>query len=136
MPVLQDQSTRPVVRAHWAWYAALIRQREQRFELLSSMLQFKRDLETARFPDAELRTVLQTRVTIASLAERRERRVLGRFYNWLSGEDSQYIRLEGLVLCDVLRVIGADVGDIIDMTSRYDLRIDVAQEAMELLSQT
>ena len=53
----------------------------------------------------------------------------------LCGENSDYLRLSGRELKDVLQVIGAEVDDITELDAWFDLRVDVAREAFKFLKQ-
>jgi hypothetical protein len=90
----------------------------------------KRMAFSPRVP-AELAAFLDVRLKIAERARARNSSSMGRVYNALSGENPDYLRLTGSELEDVLKAIGAEVGDIVDRSAWFELRVDVAAEVFE-----
>lgn len=128
-----ELSDLPVIKTHWPWYRLFQNRRYRRFAMSQTALRFERDLTEVPFHVDEMQRFLTVRLSIVAAAQRRQSCVLGRLYNRLSGESAAYLRLSGRELRDVLAVIGADMADITEGDAVYDLRADVAREALEIL---
>lgn len=99
----------------------------------STLSVFETRMTLAPKAQEELATFLDVRLKIAARASARTAKGVGRFYNTLSGESPEYVRLTGRELRDVLKVISAGVDDIVDQRALYDLRVDVAAEVLATL---
>lgn len=81
----------------------------------------------------ELLVFLDLRLKIAEQAKSRSKGFAGRLDNVLSGKSRNYLRLSGSELKDVLQIIGADVDDVVNIHASFDLRENVAREALTSL---
>ncbi len=99
----------------------------------STLSEFETRMTLASRGQEELSTFLDVRLKIAERASARSSSGAGRFYNVLSGENADYVRLTGSELKDVLQVIGAEVDDIVDQRAVFDLHVDVAGEVLATL---
>lgn len=77
--------------------------------------------------------VLHYRVQSARIANRRSRWFGGRFYNWMAGEDPQYLPMSGTHLRQALTVAGLETPEPVVSHGRYLLRLDVGEKARDLL---
>lgn len=82
----------------------------------------------------ELIGFLQVRIALADRARERAVWMLGRGYNWLSGENPDYVLLNGQQLLKVLGSIGVDAGQEIEVLGSYELRTDLVKDAYAALS--
>ncbi|SMP10925.1 hypothetical protein SAMN06265373_102205 [Shimia sagamensis] len=101
----------------------------------STQFAFEQRLSLAPRAQRELLVFLDLRLKIAEQAKSKSTGFAGRLFNVLPGENPDYLRLSGRELKDVLQVIGADVGDLTEIDVCYDLRVDVAREALKVLEQ-
>ncbi|MFY0660971.1 MAG: hypothetical protein JXR15_10790 [Shimia sp.] len=99
----------------------------------STLSEFETRMTLAPRAQEELATFLDVRLKIAARASARTASGAGSFYNTLSGENPDYVRLTGSELKDVLQVIGAEVDDIVDQHAVFDLRVDLAAEVFATL---
>ncbi|WP_353308189.1 hypothetical protein [Shimia sp. NS0008-38b] len=67
-----------------------------------SLRNFAHAMAHAKLSDDELGVFLEMRLEIARCAQSRRQFWLGRAYNALSGESSDYLRLTGREVCDIL----------------------------------
>lgn len=118
----------------WIGTRSIYPGRHMRFiNFASTLSKFETSMTLASRGQKELATFLDVRLKIAARASARTASGAGRFYNTLSGENPDYVRLTGSELRDVLRVIGAEVEDIVDQRALFDLRVDVAGEVFATL---
>lgn len=82
-----------------------------------------------------LARVLHHRVHVAKRAMRRSGWIGGRVYNWMSGEDPDYIPMSGTHLRQTLTVAGIETPDPVVASGKYLLRLDIAEEAGALLTE-
>ncbi len=99
----------------------------------STLSEFETRMTRAPVVQQELATFLDVRLKIAARASARTASGAGRIYHTLSGENPDYVRLTGRELRDVLKVIGAEVDDIVDQHAVFELRVDVAAEVLATL---
>ena len=86
--------------------------------------------------DAEgLLQLLHFRNQTAKAAQRRSRWFGGRFYNRFSGEEPDYIPLSGNHLRQTLEVVGIETPDFVVASGKYQLRLDISEEAVDRLSE-
>ncbi|MCP4206033.1 MAG: hypothetical protein GY767_03160 [Shimia sp.] len=130
----------PVIREIYPWYKrwigtrSIYPERDMRFiNFASTRSAFEKRMKLAPRGREELVAFLDVRLRIAERAKARTSSGIGRFYNALSGENPDYLRLTGSELKDVLQVIGAEVDNIVDTHALFDLRVDVAGEVFATL---
>ena len=70
---------------------------------------------------------------VGTYARRRGRRFGGRFYNWMSGEDTDYIPVSGTHLRQTLTVAGIETPAPVVPEVKYLLRLGIAEKARDLL---
>ena len=133
----------PVIREVRPWYLrwvgtrSIYPERNMRFlRNASTTYDFDKRMAFAPRVPAELAAFLDVRLKIAERARARNSRSVGRVFNALSGENPDYLRLTGSELEDVLKAIGAQVGDIVDQSAWFELRVDVPQRFLRLFSPT
>ncbi len=83
--------------------------------------------------EAGLLRALHHRVQVAKGARRRSRWFGGRFYNWMSREDPDYVQMSGTHLRQTLTVAGIETPAPVVPAGEYLLRLDVAEKARDLL---
>ena len=131
----------PAIKPVRSWYGWLMSgfkppyvERDMRFlDFPSSLSAFERRMTSASYDVEELRRSLSVRLQIAERAALREQILLGRFYNFLSGENPHSTRMIGREVGDVLAVLGVDATALIEPDGRYDLGIEVIKDVMSLL---
>ena len=79
--------------------------------------------------------ILHFRNQIAKAASRRSRWFGGRIFNKFSGEDSDYIPISGTHLQQTLSVVKIDTPNFIIASGKYQLRLDVSENAANVLSE-
>ena len=99
----------------------------------STLSAFEQRMSLAPRAQRELRLLLDLRLKVSERAKGRSAGFVGRLYNVLSGETPEYLGMSGSELKDVLQVIGAEVDDIVNKHAWFDLRVDVAREALTSL---
>lgn len=94
-------------------------------------------LAAERLPHDErgLQQFLHNKIAVAKQASRRGLWFGGRLYNWLSGEDPDYVQLSGTHLEHALPFAGMDVPEIVVRSGQYLLRLDIAQQAVDALAE-
>lgn len=80
--------------------------------------------------------ILHFAIHTAERATRRSGWFGGRLFNKFSGESADYVRLSGAHLIQTLRVAGIQPPDVILVAGMYLLRLDVAKEAYDQLSES
>jgi len=91
-------------------------------------------VDFARDPDDEFLIALQTRLTTARWAAKRASWLGGRLYNRLVGEDPDYVELSGSHIAHVLQLLGRESPAALDPLQLYQVRVDVVEDAIDLLS--
>lgn len=66
-------------------------------------------------------------------AQNRSQHFIGKLGNVLMGGDPDYIEMRGSHLGQVLRLLGTDPGEVLDVRKTYLLRADVARQAHDIL---
>ncbi len=132
----------PVIREVRPWYQKWIGtrfsypERHMRFITVpSARSAFEQRMSLAPRARRELLVFLNLRLKIVERAKGRSIGCVGRLYNVQSGEKPEYLRMSESELKDVLQVVGGEVDDLTEMDARYDLRVDVAREALKVLEQ-
>jgi hypothetical protein len=77
--------------------------------------------------------ILHFRNQIAKAASRRSRWFGGRIFNKFSGEESDYIPISGTHLRQALAVVNIDTPDFIVASGKYQLRLDISEDAVNAL---
>ena len=99
----------------------------------SSLNVIDRLAETMPYNAEELDIVLSYKIATSRVAKSRAKSLLGRFFNWCASEDPDYVQLPAAHLKQILEAADLDVPADIDFERRYQLRFDVALEAMKRL---
>ncbi|MEP5761423.1 MAG: hypothetical protein ABJ327_19320 [Litoreibacter sp.] len=83
--------------------------------------------------EAGLLQILHFRIQIAKAARRRGRWFGGRIYNKFSGEIADYIPMSGTHLRQSLPLVGIDPPSFVVASGKYELRLDLAEQAAKRL---
>ncbi|WP_142081551.1 hypothetical protein [Roseinatronobacter monicus] len=83
---------------------------------------------------AGLHQSLAVQCAFVRAAARRRKRFGGRFYNWITGENADYVSLSGTHLRQVLGVLGYEPPEFVVGGGEYQLRMDYAQQAIDALA--
>lgn len=79
--------------------------------------------------------ILHFRNQIAKAASRRSHWFGGRIYNKFSGENHDYIPISGTHLRQTLSIVNIDTPDFIVASGKYQLRLDISEDAVNGLSE-
>lgn len=96
---------------------------------------FSQAVEILPHDEPGLQQFLHNKIAMARQASRRSLWFGGRLYNWLSGEVPDYVQLSGTHLEQLLPFAGIDVPEIIVRSAQYLLRLDIAQQAVDILAE-
>lgn len=99
----------------------------------ASLYVIDRLAETMPYNVDELDIVLSYKIATSRVARSRAKTLLGRFLNWCTNTDPDYVWLPGAHLKQILEAADMDVPDDLGWERRYQLRFDIALEAMERL---
>jgi hypothetical protein len=80
--------------------------------------------------------ILHFRNQIAKSSNRRSRWIGGRLFNRLSGEDPEYIPISGTHLQQTLSAVSIETPDFVVASGKYQLRLDISEEAVKVLVDT
>ncbi|NSX54133.1 hypothetical protein [Parasulfitobacter algicola] len=78
--------------------------------------------------------ILHFRNQTAKSAHQRSGWIGGRLFNKFSGEDANYIPISGMHLRQTLTVVGIEPPDFVISSGQYQLRTDISQDAVAILS--
>lgn len=78
--------------------------------------------------------ILHFRNQIAKAAARRSRWFGGRIYNKLTGEEADYIPISGTHLRQAFAIVKIETPDFIVAAGKYQLRLDISEKAVNILS--
>ena len=79
--------------------------------------------------------ILHFRNQIAKAAIRRSHWFGGRIFNRFSGEEADYIPISGTHLRQTLSIVNIDTPDFIVASGKYQLRLDISEDAVNVLSE-
>lgn len=79
--------------------------------------------------------ILHFRNQIAKAASQRSCWFGGRIFNKFSGEETDYIPISGTHLRQTLAIVDIDTPDFIVASGKYQLRLDVSENAVSVLSE-
>jgi len=96
---------------------------------------FSQAVEMLPHDERALQQFLHNKIAMAKQVSRRNQWFGGRLYNWLSGEDPDYIQLSGTHLGQALPLIGIDTPDNVVLSAQYLLRLDIALQAVDMLAE-
>ncbi|WP_139792780.1 hypothetical protein [Pseudophaeobacter leonis] len=79
--------------------------------------------------------ILHFRNETAKAARRRSSWFGGKLYNKFSGDEPDYIPVSGTHLRQALSTVGIETPDFIVASGKYQLRLDISEEAVSILSE-
>lgn len=94
---------------------------------------WRKAVETRPYDDEGLLRALDYQVRNAQRARHRRRWFGGRVYNWMAGEDPDYLPVSGTQLRQTLTTAGIEMPVPVVPEGKYLLRLDIAEKARDLL---